>query len=420
MRSRLVTAVVLALASTVRADDVVRVSLDDALALLRRQSPEVLAAALRVRAARGDVVTAGLLPNPTLSTGVGNFPLGRTNPPGLGVGDTVVANVGVAQELLLWGRRGARVAAARGKEAAAEAERADVDRRLAYEVRAQFVAVLEASERLRLARENLARYQETVRVSERRSREGDISPAEYDKVALEERRFEREVDEAVVDRREAVAALLPLIGVDAPDVEAVGTLTLPAAREDVAQLIDEALARRPDLRAAERARDAADAALRLARTQRWPDPTVGVQYTHSEFGISGDLANQLGTSLSLPLPVFDRNQGEITRAEAEALATRHDVEKLRLEIPEEVRSAVNGYTVARTRVQRYEAGFLRQAIDARRAAEASYREGAVSLLELLEAERTYIETQRDHLDALRDANVAASALTRAAALEASP
>ena len=413
-------AVVLAVGSIARGEDTVRVSLDDALALLRRQSPELLAGALRVHAAHGDVVTAGLLPNPTLSAGVGNLPIGRTNPRGLGPGDTVVESVGLDEEIQLWGRRGARHAAARGREAAAEAERADLDRRLAFEVRSRFVAVLEAGARLRLARENLARYRDTVRISERRAREGEIAEAEFDKIALEQRRFEREVGEAEVDRREAVAGLLPLLGIDARDVEPVGALMLPAAREDVDGLVDQALARRPDLRAAERARDAAGATLRLARAQRWPDPTVGLEYTHSEFQVSGDLATQLGTTLSVPLPVFDRNQGEVIRAEAEALIARHEVDRLRLEIPEEVRSAATSYAVARDRVRRFEGAFLRQADAAREAAEASYREGAVSLLEFLEAERAHIETQRDHLDALRDANVAAFALTRAAALEASP
>ena len=78
------------------------------------------------------------------------------------------------------------------------------------------------------------------------------------------------------------------------------------------------------------------------------------------------------------------------------------------------------YDVARTRAQRFADGFLRQATDARKAAEASYREGAVSLLEFLEAERTAIQTARDNLDALRVVNTAAFDITRAAALEVSP
>ena len=411
----------LALASSALAGEQrVRLTLDESLVLLRRQNPEVLAGVLRVRAAGGDLRTARALPNPTLSAGAGNFALGRTNPHGLGPGDTVVSQVGLEEELVLWGKRGARIAAATGHEAQAEAERADLDRKLAFEVRSHFVEVMVTSERLRLARENLERYRETVRVSEARARNGDISTADFDKIALEQRGFEHEVADAEVARREAVGELLPLLGVDAGDVEAVGDLAPPAVPDDLDHLLTEALARRPDLKAAERAAEAAEAALRLARAEAWPNVTVGLGYTHSEFLVSGDLSNQIGANFSLPLPVFNRNQGEIQRAEAEALIARHEAQKLRLEIPQEVRTAVASYGVARERVSRFEQAFLRQAAEARKATEVSYREGAISLLEFLEAERSNVQTQREHLDALRDAQVAAFDVTRAAALEVKP
>src|SRR5439155_29792 len=163
-----------------------------------RQSPELLAGALKVRAAQGDVTTARLYPNPTLSFGAGNFPIGRTNPPGIGAGDTVNEQVGIGQELVLWGKRGERIAAAHGRVAAAE-----------------------------------------------------------------------------VERRQAVAELLPLLGLDVADLVPVGELRLPAARTDTDTLVSEALRRRPDLTAAEREAEAAEAALRLARAERWPNVTVG-------------------------------------------------------------------------------------------------------------------------------------------------
>ena len=402
------------------AEDIPHVTLDEAVTRLRQESPELLAGALKVRAARGDVTTARLYPNPTLSVGAGNLPLGRTNPAGLGVGDTVNEQVGIGQEVVLWGKRGERIAAAHGRLAAAGAEHADLERRLAFEVRARFLRALVATERLRLARENLARYQDTVRVSRERSESGEISAAEFDKIALEQRGFEHELADAEIERRQAVAELLPLLGLDVADLVPVGDLRLPAARTDTEALVSEALRRRPDLTAAEREADAADAALRLARAERWPNVTVGVQYTHDEFQVAGNLANSLGATFSLPLPLVNRNQGEIQRAEAEALIARREVQKLRLEIPQEVRTAVTGYTVAGERVRRFEEAFVRQAEEARHAAEVSYREGAISLLEFLEAERAFIQTQRDHLDALLDGHTAAFDVTRAAALETAP
>jgi len=410
----------LALTAPARGADVARLSLDDALAAMRRQNPEVLAAALKVSAAGGDLLTARALPNPTLSGSVGNFSLGQTNPPGLSVHDTIVGQAGVSEEFVLWGKRGQRIAQALGQQAEAMAERTDLDRRLAYEVKSHFFDLLAESERLRLARDELSRYGETVKVSQARAKAGEISPADFDRIALEQRGVEHEVDDAALERRHAAGELLVLLGIDAPDAEAIGSLQLHATDQDVDALVQQAFERRPDLTAAERAADAADAALRLARAERWPNVTLGLQYTHSQFTVSGDLSNQLTANFSLPIPVVDQNQGAIERAAAEAAIARSDVAKLKLEIPQEVRTAVASYTAAKTRVQRFEGEFLARAREARQSVQVSYREGSVSVLELLEAERAYLSTQREYLDALRDAHTARADIERAAATEVQP
>jgi cobalt-zinc-cadmium efflux system outer membrane protein len=394
-----------------------RLTIDDAVVRMREQSPDAIAAALKIRAARGDLRAAGELPNPTVSMGVGNLSIGRTNPRGLSPDDTVVVNGGISEELILWGKRPARIDQATHAVASAEADADDVLRTATFEVRRRFFDIVAARERLRLAQENLDRYRETVRVSRERSRSGDIAPTEFEKIELEQRGFEREVADADLDRREAVAAFLPLVGSDATDVDPVGSLALGDAPHDVDRLVEHALAHRPDLRAAESAVTSAEAALRLARANAWPNPTVGIGYQHSQFEVSGDLSDSMGANVAIALPVLNRNEGAIEHAEADAESARSTVRKLRLSIPQEVRDAVARYASARARVERFEQGFLKQAGVARRAAEVSYREGAVSLLELLEAERTYIATQRDYLDALRDGHTAAYAVIESAALE---
>src|SRR5207244_11335920 len=153
-------------------------------------------------------------PNPTLSFGAGNFPIGRTNPPGIGAGDTVNEQVGIGQELVLWGKRGERIAAAHGRMAAAGAERADLDRRLVFEVRARFVRTLVAGERLRLARENLTHYRETVRVSRERADAGEISAARSatSRPSAEKDYLQAEEDaqKAAADFERARASLAPV------------------------------------------------------------------------------------------------------------------------------------------------------------------------------------------------------------------
>ena len=132
----------------------------------------------------------------------------------------------------------------------------------------------------------------------------------------------------------------------------------------------------------------------------------------------GGLSHETNTFCAAPTEVDEFKDREWTHGEA--LVARHEVATLRLAIPQEIRSALDAYRVARDRVRRFEEAFLREARDARAAAEVSYRAGASSLLEFLEAERAYVETQRDHLDALHDAQVAAWALMRSAALEGAP
>jgi cobalt-zinc-cadmium efflux system outer membrane protein len=114
------------------------------------------------------------------------------------------------------------------------------------------------------------------------------------------------------------------------------------------------------------------------------------------------------------LPVANRNEGAIERAAAEAEASREEVRRLRLAIPREVRTAVDEYERARARLARFDNEFSRQAETARRAAEVSYRNGAVSPLDFLEAERAFIATQRDRLDALEDAHTAAYEIAQVA------
>jgi cobalt-zinc-cadmium efflux system outer membrane protein len=398
----------------------IRLTLEEALAQMRDRNADAVVAALKVRGAHGDLRAAGAFPNPTFSVGVQNLALGRTNPRGLGPGDTVVVQGGLSEELTLWGKRPARIEQATDALAAAEASRADVDRLAAFEVRRRFIGLQLARERLRLARENLARYGETVRVTAARAHDGDIASTEYDRIALEQRGFERELSQATSARREAADALLALVGSDADDVEPVGSLAVPSAPQDADRLVADALADRPDLRAAKASRDAAEAALRLARAEAWPNPTVGIGYTHSEFQVSGDLADAVGANVSVPLPVANQNEGAIERAEAEADAAREEVRRLALAIPREVRTAVDAYERARARLARFEGEFSRQADDARRAAELSYRDGAVSALELLEAERAFIATQRDRLDALEDVHTAAYEIARVTARASVP
>jgi cobalt-zinc-cadmium efflux system outer membrane protein len=166
---------------------------------------------------------------------------------------------------------------------------------------------------------------------------------------------------------------------------------------DLPSLVTHALAARPDLKAAEKARQHAEVALAGARRDALPDPTLGIAYTHDDFTVSGDNPNTLALTLSLPLPIFDRNQGGIGRARVDVQRTANQAERLSLQIRREVAEAARRSDRARTLLAVYEGGMLERADAALRVAERAYKAGASSLLELLEAQRTYIETRGQYL-----------------------
>jgi cobalt-zinc-cadmium efflux system outer membrane protein len=186
---------------------------------------------------------------------------------------------------------------------------------------------------------------------------------------------------------------------------------------DVARLTALALEHRPDLRAAGAARTAAQAELEAARREILPDLALGAAYTHSDFTIAGDNPNTVGVSLALPLPLFDRNQAGVGRAQLDIRRAENEGARLRVEVARDVAEAVRRATRATTLLRAYEGGdesggtktatrdtggMLARAETALRVAERSYRAGAASLLDLLEAQRTFLQTSADYLRALHD------------------
>src|SRR5262249_37754122 len=173
----------------------------------------------------------------------------------------------------------------------------------------------------------------------------------------------------------------------------------PRAPLSVQALTQRAFDQRPDVRANKQARAFADATLASARREAFPDLTLGVTYTRSYFTASGDNPNALALSLSFPLPIFDRNQAAIGKAALEQRRAANEAEKLALTVQHEVAEAVRREERARAVVDLYEGGMLERAENALKVAECSSRAGAVSLIQLLEARRSSLETRSAYIRA---------------------
>jgi cobalt-zinc-cadmium efflux system outer membrane protein len=399
--------VMLASARTSRAEG--GMSIDQAVAIALQRNRDVLATKLDIEAAQIDKIAASVYPNPVFSYTVGNVVVGTGNPQDKGVDpgplSQLVHTVGVSEIIDVWNKRGARI---RASERGIEHRRLVVEdalREIAYAVRAAFADLAREQLENELARTMKSRYDETIRVSSARFRAGEISEAEFRKIELEGFKYQNAVIDGDTEldlSRQRLAALLGLGSAS----ELPGPAVMPndaRTAPSLPVLVTQALQDRPDLRAATQGRELAGATLESAKRDAYPDISLGVAYTHSEFQVSGDNPNAVALTLSLPLPVFDRNQANIARSRNDAKRFENDVARLEIQIRQEVAQSVRRLERATSLLDIYEqGGMLDRADKALKVAENSYKAGSISLIELLEAQRTFIDTRAQYLRAQHD------------------
>jgi cobalt-zinc-cadmium efflux system outer membrane protein len=405
---------------------------EQAVAVALQRNRDVIAARLEIEASALDVVAARLYPNPTFEYAIGNLLLGKANTnnlpnPTTSFFDQPVQTFGVSEIVDVWMKRSARIRVADHGVERRKLLTEDALREIVYAVRSGFEdAVREQLER-RLAHDVADRYAQTIKISQARFKAGDISEAELRKIELEGLRYQNAVIDAETQldvARNRLAALLGLRAGELPASLAEPPDTGARPGFDLPRLTARALERRPDLRAAGAAQAQAEAQIASAKRDALPDIALGAAYTHSAFTSSGDNPNTLGLTLSLPLPLFDRNQANIGRARLDRRRADNEGERLRIAVARDVAEAVRRGERAATLLAVFErptgadvpgtptgtsdkGGMISRAETALRVAEKSYRAGAIALIDLLEAQRTYLDTQAQYLRALYDFRQAA-------------
>ena len=393
-------------------------TMDDAVRSTLARNRDIIAAKLQIDVAATDVIAARMRPNPVASYSVGNLVLGRGNDQDKmlrpGFFDQPVQSVGVSQVLDLWSKRQTRADAAQLGVEVQQWLAADAIRTIVHAVRSAFIEVLREQAERALAREVAQRYAATTKLSRARFAAGDISEAEVRKVELEGIRYENAVIDADSQWDLARTQLAVLMGLpDAstiPDVLVDDAVLPPSVESRLADtksdaapnLVALALSRRPDLHAAQSERTRAASQLTATRREVYPDVSIAPTYTHSGFTASGDNPNVLGIGLSLPLPVFDRNQANAARARVDIQRSENEQARIDLVIHQEVADATRRDRRARQLVAIFEGGMLNRVEDALKTSERLYHAGASSLLDFLEAQRTYLETRGQYLRARHD------------------
>ncbi len=374
-------------------------TLDQVMAVALRQNPDVIAARLRVDSARAEQTIARALPNPTY--------LGI---PGNPYQYSVAVPIDLSPERLYRTR-----AAGQGRDAV-ELGRRDMVRQVGFNVRQAFYDLLLADAQRQIALEQRDIFRQLLSADSVRLRAGDLPQRDLVKSELELARAEAALTRATAGIRAARLALQSLMGVVQPDTgfTIVGALqSAPELTTSLDSLLPLALANRPDIAAAREQVDQSRSLKSLATASVFPVPVVSVVYQHTPF----ESGLRYAFGVALPVPLFYWNGGERQRANAGLATAEVAVQRTRVQIEADVAVALGNFRAAQVLAERYQGGLLDKSAAALETSRFAYRQGAASLLELLDAIRTYGDTRSEYYGTIHDYWVAAYALTRAVGAE---
>jgi cobalt-zinc-cadmium efflux system outer membrane protein len=388
-------------------------SLDDAVRIFRERGFDLLIADAAVASARGDLTVAGAYQNPAVSGGAG--PVFTYNPnlcDRPGCSDVSIAGSLSDQGLLfdqVIGKRRLRVRAAKAALEAARRSRSDAERTLVFQLKQQFVQGAVSTLALNFARETAGKTAQTFQLVDFRYKAGAVSEADVARAETDMLEAQQAVTASEQALAQAKANLVFLIGVRSPiqdfdlDTSALRYEVPESLRQaSLESLLAQALQHRPDLAAQLAQLESSAASLDLAKRQRLPDIAIGAGYTQLGYGQASVSPPALVLSLSFTLPLLYQYQGEIAKAEADLRSQSVRRDKIEAQIGSDVATALATFQATRTRVERMEGRLLDRARRARDLVEFQYKKGAASLLELLDAERTFIATNVEYRQNLAD------------------
>jgi len=357
-------------------------TLDQAVALALAGNPSLLSARQHVSAVQATKITAGLRQNPVFTALGQGVTLPEINNEG---GNPYFYSASLSRLFERGQKRRWRRDSASATSDQTESQYHDQERQLVLAVRQAFTTMLLAKASLVLAQENLTDYRKTVDLSKVRLDAGDITRTDYERIDLQLAQFESDADNAKLNLDQASAQLQLLFGVDRPSrtLDITGSLESPPLALTMADAEAKGLASRPDYLAARQGLQAAEANAKLAIAQGTADPTIASEYERS------GADNTFGVNVSIPLRIFDRNQGEKERTRYEVDSSRLAVTAARNQVISDVDQAWLAYDTAQKLAQRYNSHYLDEAGRVRDNLQFSYRNGNSTLLDYLEALRDY-------------------------------
>jgi cobalt-zinc-cadmium efflux system outer membrane protein len=364
----------------------VRITLDDAIQMALAHNHALQAQRSTIDESRAQEITANLRPNPVLTVDAQFLPI--FNPSEFSadyLNETAQFDAGIGYLFERGKKRQHRLQAAQDQTAVTRSTVADNERTLIFNVASQFVDVLLAESTLDLAQTDLKSFQQTVDIGQEQYRAGAISEGDLLKIQLQLLTFQMDVSSAQLSRVQALTSLRQFVGYESvPDgYDVAGDLAgapLALNKEDLQAM---ALRQRPDYIAAVQGVTAAQSQYGLAKANGKRDVTLTFDYDH----VSGTSAGS--AFFNMDLPIFNRNQGEIARTNFTITQAREQEKEASETVLSDVENAYDNLQTNGEVIRLYETGYLDQATQSRDISKFAYEHGAASLLDFLDAERSY-------------------------------
>jgi len=298
------------------------------------------------------------------------------------------------------GKRERRMELARAAKSSTQLQFLNSLRGVVFDVQSAFVDVLLAKDTVELAQGNLRALSDIADLNAIRARAGDIAGVELARSRIAALQSRNALQQAELRLASAKNRLQLLLGraVPSPDFDVAGAYRPPAEVIGLDETLRQALATRPDLLALRQEQNRIEADLRLQLAQAKVDYGIGSEYSRQQQRGMGS-TNVVGFSFTVPLPVFNRNQGEIQRAQIELRQNEIRIRALEAAIRNEVENAFRAYLTSKTLLDAYQRDMIEQASQVRQIMEHSYRHGEASLIEFLDAQRAFNEVMQGYSEA---------------------
>ena len=387
-------------------------TLQQTVSVAEAKNPILLAAQANLRAVRAQELQAGVRANPSFTLYGTNVTL-----PGDGSeGNPYGYSAQVSRLFERGEKRRWRLEAARATSGQTQAQLEDTIRQTVLTLKQAFTKMLIAKEALELSNASLKDYRHEVEIARDRFQAGDLGKLDYERLDLQLGSFESDAANNEINVLQASDQLQTLIGVEtpSPDFDVTGEVLPPLVANTKAELLQAALAKRPDYAAARASIDAAQANARLAVANGTTDPTL-----EGEYDRSGNY-NSAGFSVSIPLRFFDKNQGNKQTAQFQADATRFTAAAARNQVVSDVDQAWVGYTRAKGLSDRFTDHYLQESQDVLSIAQFAFEHGGIALIDYLDALRDARSATSDALNAYSATWNAIHQLSAASATELTP